>query len=124
MAVALRGSGAGQGVGLEASDRPRDGQPRRRTDASGPRDPSLVPQAGHGGAGRDGIAGPHARFRTARLSWAIGRWSRRWDSNPRPTVYETVALPLSYFGSIEAGRSLAAPELAGRAREESCPRAA
>src|SRR5439155_3755358 len=25
-------------------------------------------------------------------------WSRRWDSNPRPTVYETVALPLSYFG--------------------------
>jgi hypothetical protein len=30
-------------------------------------------------------------------------WSRRWDSNPRPTVYETVALPLSYFGPREAG---------------------
>ena len=29
-------------------------------------------------------------------------WSRRWDSNPRPTVYETVALPLSYFGPIAA----------------------
>src|ERR1043165_519525 len=27
-----------------------------------------------------------------------GKWSRRRGSNPRPTVYETVALPLSYFG--------------------------
>ena len=27
-----------------------------------------------------------------------GCWSRRGDSNPRPTVYETVALPLSYAG--------------------------
>lgn len=24
--------------------------------------------------------------------------SRRWDSNPRPAVYETAALPLSYAG--------------------------
>ncbi len=24
--------------------------------------------------------------------------SRWWDLNPRPTVYETVALPLSYIG--------------------------
>jgi hypothetical protein len=30
-------------------------------------------------------------------------WSRRWDSNPRPTVYETVALPLSYFGPVREG---------------------
>lgn len=30
-------------------------------------------------------------------------WSRRWDSNPRPSVYETDALPLSYFGAREAG---------------------
>ncbi len=28
-----------------------------------------------------------------------GCWSRRWDSNPRPSVYETDALPLSYFGA-------------------------
>ncbi len=28
-------------------------------------------------------------------------WSRRWDSNPRPSVYETDALPLSYFGARE-----------------------
>lgn len=28
-------------------------------------------------------------------------WSRRWDLNPRPTVYKTVALPLSYFGKIK-----------------------
>src|SRR6185437_12390242 len=27
------------------------------------------------------------------------KWSRQWDLNPRPTVYETVALPLSYVGS-------------------------
>ena len=25
-------------------------------------------------------------------------WSQRWGLNPRPTVYETVALPLSYIG--------------------------
>ena len=24
------------------------------------------------------------------------RWSWRWDSNPRPAVYKTAALPLSY----------------------------
>ncbi len=34
--------------------------------------------------------------------------SRRWDSNPRPTVYETVALPLSYFGAFLAKRCWAA----------------
>jgi hypothetical protein len=33
----------------------------------------------------------------------LKKWSRRWDSNPRPTVYETVALPLSYFGLPVAG---------------------
>ncbi len=26
--------------------------------------------------------------------------SLNWDSNPRPTVYKTVALPLSYKGAI------------------------
>ena len=25
-------------------------------------------------------------------------WSRRWELNPRPAVYETAALPLSYVG--------------------------
>src|SRR3989344_8640109 len=25
-------------------------------------------------------------------------WSREWDSNPRPIVYKTIALPLSYLG--------------------------
>ena len=33
----------------------------------------------------------------------VGGWSRRRDSNPRPTVYETVALPLSYFGTVANG---------------------
>ena len=32
-------------------------------------------------------------------------WSRRWELNPQPTVYDTVALPLSYFGARRlAGR--------------------
>jgi hypothetical protein len=30
-------------------------------------------------------------------------WSRRGDSNSRPTVYETVALPLSYVGTKDEG---------------------
>ena len=30
--------------------------------------------------------------------------SRRRDSNPRPTVYKTVALPLSYVGAWRRGR--------------------
>src|ERR1051326_2024351 len=29
--------------------------------------------------------------------------SREWDLNPRPTVYETVALPLSYLGKNSSG---------------------
>ncbi len=33
-------------------------------------------------------------------------WSRKWDSNPQPAVYDTVALPLSYLGARRmAGRS-------------------
>jgi hypothetical protein len=28
-------------------------------------------------------------------------WCRRWDSNPRPRDYETLALPLSYTGTIQ-----------------------
>ena len=27
-------------------------------------------------------------------------WSREWDSNPRPIVYKTIALPLSYLGNF------------------------
>ncbi len=27
--------------------------------------------------------------------------SREWDLNPRPAVYETAALPLSYLGSLK-----------------------
>ena len=34
--------------------------------------------------------------------------SREWDLNPRPTVYKTVALPLSYFGTLwQAGKTVA-----------------
>ena len=31
----------------------------------------------------------------------LERWSRRRELNPRPTVYETVALPLSYAGMAQ-----------------------
>ena len=40
-------------------------------------------------------------------------WSRRWDSNPRPSVYETDALPLSYFGACARADSSPIP---GRAK--------
>jgi hypothetical protein len=45
-----------------------------------------MPDAPHGGADAMDAA-------------AAEGWSRRWDSNPRPSVYETDALPLSYFGA-------------------------
>ena len=32
--------------------------------------------------------------------------SRRWDSNPRPAVYETAALPLSYAGEASCTKLL------------------
>src|SRR5690606_28587082 len=41
--------------------------------------------------------------RLASTDAPAGGWSRRWDSNPRPPVYETVALPLSYFGPDAGG---------------------
>ena len=38
-------------------------------------------------------------------------WCRRWDSNPRPRDYETLALPLSYTGTNQTyhamGRGIA-----------------
>ena len=47
-------------------------------------------------------------------NWAIVRreWSRRWDSNPRPSVYETDALPLSYFGACASADSSPIPRAA------------
>jgi hypothetical protein len=38
--------------------------------------------------------------------------SRRWDLNPRPAVYETAALPLSYAGEASCAKVLRG----GRAR--------
>ena len=40
----------------------------------------------------------HYEFADTSLSWAK-EWSQRTDSNRRPAVYETAALPLSYVGS-------------------------
>ena len=33
------------------------------------------------------------------LNTELEKWSRQRDLNSRPTVYETVALPLSYVGT-------------------------
>ena len=40
--------------------------------------------------------------------------SREWDSNPRPIVYKTIALPLSYLGNLiepRAGTAFASSSL-------------
>ncbi len=49
-------------------------------------------------------------------------WSRRGDSNPRPTVYETVALPLSYAGPSEGTRCRAYRNRARSAERPVSPR--
>ncbi len=48
-------------------------------------------------------AGSHTKDLARGRGPCSNGWSRRWDSNPRPTVYETVALPLSYFGPAGPG---------------------
>ena len=55
------------------------------------------------GQRRGWVRGKSRRSRAWCRAYAAGAgrwkdWSRRWDSNPRPSVYETDALPLSYFG--------------------------
>jgi hypothetical protein len=35
------------------------------------------------------------------MSTGCKKMSREWDLNPRPAVYETAALPLSYLGKWE-----------------------
>src|SRR5688500_9330125 len=47
-------------------------------------------------------------------------WSRGWESNPQPTVYKTVALPLSYLGA--AAPSLPRGALANDLEQEQSPR--
>ena len=60
--------------------------------------------AGHWRDGEQGeptdrtlAAATRAHLLGVRLSF-VHKWSQRWGLNPRPTVYETVALPLSYAG--------------------------
>src|SRR5215510_12774960 len=55
------------------------------------------------GKGRPGflfvrkMAGDHSSRFSRNLF--VANWSQWWGLNPRPTVYETVALPLSYTGA-------------------------
>jgi hypothetical protein len=45
----------------------------------------------------------HDDFLIISLTYTIDRsWSRRQELNPQPTVYKTVALPLSYVGTFLA----------------------
>ena len=57
------------------------------------------------------IASVMAAFSVVRPS---ARWSQRWGSNPRPAVYETAALPLSYVGAVVAAGSKFVNEALGR----------
>ena len=55
------------------------------------------------GSGLDGGPGSASLgfiMSQAALQWCKN-WSQRGDSNPRPAVYETAALPLSYAGPLE-----------------------
>ena|SRR3989339_407791 len=54
----------------------------------------LVP----GDDGYAGMNGNTVRKKIVKTFFIILLASRGWDLNPRPTVYETVALPLSYPG--------------------------
>jgi hypothetical protein len=65
---------------------------------------STVCQTKEGGLPKPKAA-PHFSWRGIVLqqqrAWQVSRlqdWCRRWDSNPRPRDYETLALPLSYTG--------------------------
>ena len=40
-------------------------------------------------------------MRTDTMLFNFKMQSREWDSNPRPIVYKTIALPLSYLGILK-----------------------
>ena len=47
------------------------------------------------------IVGLRCRRGSPRADFRHKKWSRERDSNPRPALYESAALPLSYPGSIQ-----------------------
>ena len=62
--------------------------------------PAAASHTGPSASRYDSTEHGTASYRFMGISGVKG-WSRRWDSNPRPSVYETDALPLSYFGQRE-----------------------
>lgn len=69
-----------------------------------PRVTILLLQSGHARWGAENRRTPVAMAHVALLGEccdAREHWGRRGDSNPQPTVYKTVALPLSYIGQRE-----------------------
>src|ERR1700739_1436759 len=68
----------------------------------------IVPACGWGPAEAPGTLSKRAAKRrrdffmgTPQRNGRVGasiRWSREWDLDPRPAVYESAALPLSYLG--------------------------
>ena len=88
-------------VSLGTSPSPLAAKRRQSSPSSG----SLFAYGGRQ-PGRQGRLGTACEGQNAPPE-ALKVWSRRWDSNPRPTVYETVALPLSYFGPHRTPRRAA-----------------
>ena len=64
--------------------------------------------AGGEAANEDRREAISSQLRSVRKPLVILEWSQRWGLNPRPTVYETVALPLSYFGLGDYSERIAA----------------
>ena len=52
---------------------------------------------------------PSTRLKTNRAARADTPQSHRWGSNPRPTVYKTVALPLCYDGGLRESINIGPP---------------
>lgn len=50
--------------------------------------------------GEDGFEPSTYRSHEVSVHYTTEHWSQRKDLNPQPTVYKTVALPLSYAGVI------------------------
>lgn len=81
IAMSRRAAGCLAGVPPSASPQPSERGPRVGARVSGP-----------GAASVAALTAKTAR-KARRRQRAKREWSRWWDSNPRPTLYESVALP-------------------------------
>lgn len=56
-----------------------------------------------------------------KIAKSLNVLSREWDLNPRPAVYETAALPLSYLGLLWSINSDQAPMYTRTPKLLNCP---